>query len=274
LIRRDRPRQALDRLWWGLAAAVTAGIWGYWPYLRRENARLEPWEIAAIWSSEFMALLWFLRYGLDRLIQRCRGLDASRISRLSCRIVVIATGLGLGVDWVVTFRSRAIERQAFDRAAVAAGEVIACERDVDWFGLNRRYTLVCRFPDRNRVTHTVEFVLAGRETPPPLAQALAAGAFPMPLPIAYDLQNPGRSWVANLPLHRQDGNRIYQMSFLAVFFNTLLFANLALFASVLDWPEEMVPWLHSAPLFVITFLLWMGFLVDEVLRFATRRWWS
>jgi hypothetical protein len=269
----DRPRWGFDRVWWGLAAAVMAGIWGYWPYLRRENSRLESWEIAAIWSSEFMALFWFLRYGLARLYQRSRGLEARRISRLSCRVVVISSALGLGVDWVVTFRSRAIERQAFDRAAIAAGEVIACDRDVDWLGLNRQYKLVCRFLDRNQVTHHVEFVLAGRDTPPPLAQALAVGPFPMALPIAYDPQHPGRSWIASLPLNKQDGDRIYQVSFVAVFLNTLLFANLGLWAIWLDWPEGLVPWLHSAPLFVITFLLWMGFLIDEVLRFATRRWW-
>jgi hypothetical protein len=256
-----------------MAAAITAGIWGYWPYLRRENIRLESWEIATIWSSEFMALFWFLRYGLGRLWQRCRGLEPGRISRLSCQVVVISTGLGLGVDWLVTFRSRAIERHAFDRAAIAAGEVIACERDIDLFGLNRRYKLVCRFMDRNQVAHTVEFVLAGRNTPPAMARALAVGAFPMALPIAYDPQYPSRSWVASLPLHRQDGDRIYQVSFLAVFFNTLLFANLGLWAILLDWPEELIPWIHSAPLFVIASLLWMGFLIDEVLRFATRRWW-
>jgi hypothetical protein len=95
----------------------------------------------------------------------------------------------------------------------------------------------------------------------------------MALPIAYDPQHPSRSWIANLTLNQQDGDRIYQMSFVAVFLNTLLFANLGLLAILLEWPDELVPWLHAAPLFVITFLLWMAFLIDEVLRFVTRRWW-
>ena len=270
--RSARPRWDLDRYWWGLAFALASGICGYWPYLQREHARLETWEIVAIWSSELAAVFWFLRYGLGRLWSNRWGMDGRRISKAACRWVVISTGISLGLDWVMTSRSRSIERAAFDRAAIAAGEVIACDVDVDWFGLQRQYTLACRFPDRNQVIHEVTFILAGRDTPPALARALAGGPFPLRLPIAYDPGYPRRSWVAALPLHRQDGNRLYQMSTVAVLFNTLLFANLGLWSIVLDWPKELVPAIHTAPVAVITFLLWMGLLIDHGLRLATRRW--
>jgi hypothetical protein len=261
------------RLWWGLAVALALGTWGYWPYLQRENARLETWEMVAIWSSEFTALFWFLRYGLVGLRHNRPQLDARRISKVSCQWVVVSTGISLGLDWAITLRSRWIEREAFNRAVIVAGKVVACEPDVDWFGLNRRYTLHCRFEDHNQVVHEVEFVLAGRNTPPALAQALAAARFPIELPLAHDPEHPNRCWLAGLPLHRQDGDRLYQMSTLAVLFNTLLFANLCLWASLLNWPTELVPVIHLAPAVVISFLLWMGVLIDEVLRLATRRWW-
>jgi hypothetical protein len=269
-----QPRWDLDRLWWGLALALTVGICGYWPYLQRENLRLESWEILAIWSSEFTALFWFLWYGLSRLRQKHWGLDARRISRLTCQWVIVSTGISLGVDWAITLRSRSIERVAYERAAIADGEIVACDPDVDWFGLKRQYTLECRFMDRNQVVHQVTFVLAGRDTRPALAQALALGVFPMALPILYDPDHPYRSWVAGLPLHRQDGNRLYQMSSVAVLFNGLLFANLALWAFLLEWPEEMVPMVQLSPVVVITFLLWMGLVIDQYLRLATRRWWG
>jgi hypothetical protein len=267
------PRRDIDRLWWWLALALVAGLCGYWPYLRRENARLETWEILAIWSSEVMAVFWFLRYGLGRLASRRRGMDARRISRLSCQWVVISTGISLGIDWAITLRSYSIEREAFARAAIAAGQVVDCDIDIDWFGLHRQYTLACRFQDGNQVAHEVTFVLAGRDTPPNLARVLAGGPFPLALPIAYDPGYPRRSWVAGVPLKRQDGNRLYQMSTVAVLFNTLLFANLALWSILLDWPAGLVPVIHTAPVAVITFLLWMGLVIDHGLRFATRRWW-
>jgi hypothetical protein len=78
--------------------------------------------------------------------------------------------------------------------------------------------------------------------------------------------------VAGLALHRQDGDHLYQMSTLVVLFNTLLFANLAFRSIVLDWPKELVPAIHTAPVAVITFLLWMGLLIDHGLRWATRGW--
>src|SRR5438105_3121211 len=122
-----QPRWEVDRLWWGLALALAAGVCGYWPYLQRENARLESWEILAIWSSELTALFWFLRYGLGRLAARRWGRASRRISRLSCQWVVISTGISLGLDWAITLRSQSIERVAFARAAIDAGQVVACD---------------------------------------------------------------------------------------------------------------------------------------------------
>src|SRR5262245_4574994 len=107
----------------------------------------------------------------------------------------------------------------------------------------------------------VTFVLAGRDTPPAPAQALAGGPFRLKLSIAYDPDYPRRSWVAVLPLNRQDGNRLYQMSAVVVLINTLLIANLALWSIVFDWPKELVPAIHMAPMAVITLLLWMRLLI-------------
>ena len=173
----------------------------------------------------------------------------------------------------MTFRSRAIERQAFDRAAVAAGEVIACDRDVDWFGLNRQYKLVCRFLDRNQVTRNVEFVLAGHDTRAAASAGPAVGPFPMSPPDRLRPPTP-RPKLDCEPALEQTGRRSNLPGVIpggvSQYTPVREPGPVGNLAGLARRAGSVAPF---GPLFVITFLLWMGFLIDEVLRFATRRWW-
>jgi hypothetical protein len=185
------------------------GMWGKWPYLNAEHARLRWWEIPMFWLGEITALLWYIAYVVslvththaqehDPIVEKVK-VDREYLWFLCLLLFGISADVGVGI-W-----SLMQEREGLQRAVPAVAQV---ESGTVGFRPNNKsnYELHCRFVDAQGDTHTARFQPARKDIPDNVKQAIQRGKFPVDIDLTYDPLWPTRCWLKNA--HNPNENRL------------------------------------------------------------------
>jgi hypothetical protein len=253
----------------GLGLAV--GLWAFLPYLEREHRRLEPWKSFLVWVGDLTAFLWFVRFTVRHFL--LRKPFPSRAGPLGAEWLFawFSLLLALGWDLGVTLSVRHDERAGYQRAEVAAGQVVSLA--VKEYPTAVWYHLECEYADRAGVRHAAHFtVLEARpegfrpDVPGAVKQALRARQVPFPLPVAYDPRWPARSWVAGSGW--DDGHRLHHLSLLILLYQAMSLPLFALLLCANVRPGGAYPWwydLHQAFPFLVEAAVFLLFGAAELL---------
>jgi hypothetical protein len=257
-------RAKLLAFWLLVAAAAGVALWCHWPFLAREHARLEPWKSVLVWSSDAVAALAFVWFGLTYLLLgRPLPVGPDPGGRFDCGhvLLIAAFALSLGCDGLVSWWIVADEEAARARAQVAVGEIVGCRRPTragnTW--------LHCRFTDARGDCYDAELAVGGLGEPE-AARRLRLGLFPIPVRIAYDPDWPDRNWLQELRAQR--GDTLHDMSLVLVLVQVLVCLPRVVLG-VCNWqtPEGVIPLYTILPFLVnvgtlFTVGLFMRFLQD------------
>jgi hypothetical protein len=218
------------------------------PWLIAENARLEPWKIPIVWSSDAAAFVCLVGYGLRQVLPS--SIVPCRASKLTFKAFFIAAVC----DLAFSIYGMIEERWARSGAALAQGQVVAGHSFAQPSG-HRRYTLSCQFLDRTGQLQHGWYSLLAPEVPHDVKASVDNGKLPVALKIAYDTKWPSRSWPADVPY--SDNNRMYVFSLITLVFSGLLTANLAIWRKWLPGlpPPDVGPFLGATLLLVAAGLL-------------------
>jgi len=221
---------------WVLCAAV---VWLWWPQWRADFARTEPWLAALSWWGELATVTWATAAILTGRLTWSGGRGSTRPGENVRTLAVAGVLISLAADLLVTLGGFWADRQAWDDAVGSVGAAVAAERiPADRQGsvdvrLTVRYALPpAPEPPFLRWHEGVTTVRLPRppygqrpvgpdHLPPPLASWTwnvahdrPAGP-PVPVPVKYDPEHPGRFWVANQSWDRGAPSRLL-LAFLPV----------------------------------------------------------
>jgi len=228
-----------------LLVAIVHGTLGFGCYLVNEHRRLVWWEIIVLWTGDLISLGWFLRF----VTRSDPSYDPSQTRRLPGRglprtawLMLLSLTLGLIAELGMSLLVRHSEFKAFERAVPGAMTVTAVTPTGGGRGLF--WKLDGQYADTVGVIHTTTFYVRDRDhlnrLPGEVKRRIRRGQAPLQLPIVFDPQRPGRSWIPQLGW--DEGNRLHYLS-LAVLFYQFMFALCffyALYASIRN--QRRIPW--------------------------------
>lgn len=269
-----RPHQAEQvrnlRILCGLVVVVLlAAVWSFLPYLVVEHRRLEAWKIVGLWSGDFVALLWFIRFAhVHAFLGEPFAPVPVSWERARLKPIVLAGLAALVMDLAFTLGVMADERAGYNHGEVTNAEILSIR--TRHREKNTWYEVECRFQDLKGVDHEAHLRIIARghsfspTLPPGLARTLndnGAGQFA----VRYDPRFPARAWVDGQGW--QDDNAIYWFSLLTLFFQSIAFTLHILLLK--ERKSKALPWWWDVykvlPLAVEAFwMLTMG-LIDRLL---------
>ena len=224
----DRSEAASGRLLLGLSlllvVAVVHGVLAFGCYLVNEHRRLSHFESAALWFGDAIGLFWFftfvVRWNFGSINTEPRPVEEARFPK-SVWIMLISLTVGFLAELAMSLSLRHEERSGFKRAVPAVLVVDAINTsdglDVGFFNLEGHYE------NAAGTTYRATFYLSEQDNLPRLpqwaARAIRQQQAGLELPIVYDPQRPGRSWIPQLGW--DDGNRLHYFSFMILFFQFL-----------------------------------------------------
>jgi hypothetical protein len=249
--------------WVVLATMLAISIWWHWPYLAREHRRLEPWRIALTWFGEFVALFWFVWFGLSYCVLG-RSSSHGAVGDRDFRWFAITMWVGIAGELIAQGSLVWQEQATFAKGRIVWGEVIGFRTIPSNGGWDFLHTT---FQDANGDDHVADFQIHRRQLPPVLTQALRAGQLPAPVQVTYDPEWPDRNWLTAVGW--DDENRLYFMLLLLSFLQGTWLA--ALITGRAAWARFMpdIPLYKTFPLVVDTVML---FLVAVAMLLAGDSW--
>ena len=183
-------RQRLGLLILGTVLLLALGVWGNWPFLATEHARMEPAHRWLVWAADATAVVWMLWFGLWHCALGVpvpdRGADRT------FRLVLLALLTGLAADAAGTALLAYREEAGNERRVPARQAHLTAGRT----SVNGELAYVdCRLQDQAGAWHQTRLCLDLDRHPPALEAAVRGGQFPIPVPVTHDPDWPPRCWV-------------------------------------------------------------------------------
>lgn len=208
-----------------LSVAVFHAVLAFGCYFVNELRRLTSFEIAILFLGDIVGLFWFLRFAVrwqsGEMVSRPQPVESRRIPR-TVWIMMGTMSLGLLGELAMTHSLRQDEYEGFQRAVPAVCTVDSVQSQFTK-GAARYWKLNGQYRDAAGETHPVIFYLRASDElpqlPAPISLAIQQNQMPLELPIVYDPEQPGRSWIPQRGW--DDGNRLHYMSLLILFFQFL-----------------------------------------------------
>jgi hypothetical protein len=247
----EKRRAAVMR--WSLALFVVAafGAWAIGPYMRAELRRLEPWKVAAIFSGDAIALLWFIRFSITHLVLGWPLEDrpAAVGARWALAAFLISMVGGLALDSAFTIYLNYQDAVRYEVATKTTAGVSGMTMNHGPKG--RNWTLLCEWRDEatQRTFHAPLRIHASVShnvpTMPPelsgeIAEVLKRNEIPPTAQVRYDPQWPARAWIEGVP---NDENGLFFVSLFVLFVQlvAVVLAAVGAWASVFGG-AGVVPW--------------------------------
>jgi hypothetical protein len=218
------PGTIVGLLYLVIVTGLAVGVIAFGHYFIAEHQRLSVWEGVLVWLGDGVTLLWatayFARHTVLGVPMAERSGSPRRLGFLWF-VALLSILASLGTDLWITLSLRASEQEAFGRARRAVGTIHSATKTA--FEKRVAYGLQCSYVDANQVVHTVIFQLRDPEELPKLApavvQAVREERLPVSVTIAYDVDCPRRSWLADLGW--QDMTRMHGFSLCVLLFQAM-----------------------------------------------------
>jgi hypothetical protein len=236
----------------GTLFLLALGVWGNWPWLTIEHARLEPLQAWLLWAADGTAVAWAVWFGLWYGLLG-KPVPTGPVAGRTFWWVLLTLLVGLVVDAAVTAVSAYREETGRERAVAAPRAELTGGRT----SLNGDLAYVeCRFQDQNGNWHESLMSLSLNRHPPALGAAIRAGQFPIPVQIKYDPDWPPRCWPEPAP----DGEHqpLYLLSLCVLLFQGLLTFGAAACYWKGEWPAGSVPIYQFVPVWGVMLPLCCG----------------
>jgi hypothetical protein len=226
----ERIRAVLPWAFMVTIAGLVFGICGDWPYLVEEHRRLKVWQWLPMWLGDLSALFWFISAIVSPSESpRYRGgsgMDSGRYRRR--RAFLVSMAAAIAIDFTHTAHLHWQEYSDFTKADVTKGKVT----NVQVYEGNdtTRYYVRVRFRDRANGIHEEEVRVQKKNSqrlPANARMALAIGQVPISVRVSFDPSLPSRCWLTDAGY--DDGDRVYVMSYLVLWFQIIAMFNSAAF---------------------------------------------
>lgn len=241
-------------VYWLVLAWMLSGFAVSADWLRRELARVEPWETALLCVSDACTVLMCLELALGgwrRVLPRGREPVPRRV-RLTMALLGLTAILADFSGALLGFRSDARRRE---RALVLEGRLLDVRHPSSATELRISY----RHPERGDVEVRDEFPLRDleRHLPPHVFGRIKGGKLPVALPIRVDRDRPDRFWLDYPGLGRANSILFWSLLMLLFQFIFWLFLFTAITYFAMDHLKLVVMVIQG-------FFLWFFFVVRAV----------
>jgi hypothetical protein len=220
--------------------------WATWSYVRVELRRLEPWQIAAELCGDGIAAIWFVRFAAVHLIAGKPLVDEPAGPRVRATVLlfVISMIAGLLFDIGVTVYFHFDEQRRYEAGQRAVATVQAMHTRHAEKGRNYTFDCTWKHPQTGQVFETTLRIhatpdkqggwLYPTDLDSVLRGALRRNEQPATLPIRYDPDWPGRTWIEGSP---DDENGLFYVSLFVHFGQAISVLLIVLLA----WSQTMRP---------------------------------